>query len=203
MSDDFLGDRRRTGAALRPLAGPPADPEQGFAGVQHRARRIRRRHTAARAASLAAVALVVVGGAVALNRPGRDEVVVGTPSTTLTTAPPTTAPATTATPVTAPPTSPSPVTTPSPGAGAETFTSAGGTVVVRTDASGLVLVSVTPAPGYTVDEQRARPEEIEVRFRSGDDEVRVRVVRRDGRPVLDTDDSDAGDDSRDDAGDDD
>ena len=35
---------------------------------------------------------------------------------------------------------------------------------MRVDAGNLVLVSVRPTAGYTVAEQRARPDDVEVRF---------------------------------------
>jgi hypothetical protein len=49
---------------------------------------------------------------------------------------------------------------------------------VRVDAGSLVLVSARPAAGYVVAEQKARPDDVEVRFEgpAGRTRVRVRLI---------------------------
>ena len=88
-------------------------------------------------------------------------------------------PATTVTPPTAAPSSAPP---PPPSSGPQTYGGLGGQVTVRVDAGNLVLVSVRPAAGYVVAEQRARPDDVEVRFEGSAGRTRVRI-RLDGGVV--------------------
>jgi hypothetical protein len=81
-------------------------------------------------------------------------------------------PATTVTPPTAAPPSAPP---PPPSSGPQTYGGLGGQVTVRVDAGNLVLVSVQPAAGYVVAEQRARPDDVEVRFEGPAGRTRVRI----------------------------
>jgi hypothetical protein len=81
----------------------------------------------------------------------------------------------------APPTAaPSTAPAPPPSSGPQTYGGLGGQVTVRVDAGNLVLVSVRPASGYTVAEQRARPDDVEVRFEGPAGRTRVRIRMEDG-----------------------
>jgi hypothetical protein len=71
---------------------------------------------------------------------------------------------------------------PPPSSGPQTYGGVGGQVTVRVDAGNLVLVSVRPAAGYTVAEQKARPDDVEVRFEGPAGRTRVRI-RLDGGVV--------------------
>jgi hypothetical protein len=83
----------------------------------------------------------------------------------------------------APPTAaPSSSPTAPPSSGPQTYGGLGGQVTVRVDAGNLVLVSVRPTAGYTVAEQRARPDDVEVRFEGPAGRTRVRI-RLDGGVV--------------------
>jgi hypothetical protein len=140
-------------------------------------------------------------------RPGTDGTSPSTPVTTggpastvvtsvtasvATTAPPPSTPsappssagaAPSAAPSAAPPTAAqSSAPSPPPSSGPQTYGGVGGQVTVRVDAGNLVLVSVRPAAGYTVAEQKARPDDVEVRFEGPAGRTRVRI-RLDGGVV--------------------
>jgi uncharacterized membrane protein YgcG len=176
------------------LAGPAVDAEEVEAGLRMvRAgaeRRGARRFlvpAAAGMAAAAAVAAVVVVRAASddddVVRAGRTTVlpavttVPGPASTPSVPAEPTTAPVTT--PIRSPaPTTPAPPVTVAPGpsgplptaappaAQTSTFSCAGGSVTVRWSASALELLGVSPAAGFSVEDQEARPDRIDVRFAS-------------------------------------
>jgi hypothetical protein len=88
-------------------------------------------------------------------------------------------PAATVAPSTAAPSSAPPAP---PSSAPQTYGGLGGQVTVRVDAGNLVLVSVRPAPGYVVAEQRSRPDDVEVRFEGPAGRTRVRI-RLDGGVV--------------------
>ena len=64
---------------------------------------------------------------------------------------------------------------PPPSSGPQTYGGLGGQVTVRVDAGNLVLVSVRPSAGYAVAEQKAEPDDVEVRFEGAAGRTRVRV----------------------------
>jgi hypothetical protein len=81
---------------------------------------------------------------------------------------------------TAPPTSTEP-TAPPPADVTETFPSLGGTITVRLSGGQLQLLSVIPADGYETERQIEKPDDVEVRFVSGNAESRIRVRIIDGQ----------------------
>lgn len=82
-----------------------------------------------------------------------------------TTQPEVTSPPTTRAPVTSPPTTQPAVTTP-PTTVPElkTWTCGGGSVKYRVTSNGLVLAETTPAPGFTISENKAKADEIVIKF---------------------------------------
>ncbi len=82
-----------------------------------------------------------------------------------TTQPEATSPPTTRAPVTSPPTTQPAVTTP-PTTVPElkTWTCGGGSVKYRVTSNGLVLAETTPAPGFTISENKAKADEIVIKF---------------------------------------
>jgi hypothetical protein len=70
---------------------------------------------------------------------------------------------------------PAPTTTPPPADVTETFGSVGGTITVRLSGGQLQLLDATEAAGYTIERQVTKPDDVEVRFVSGDAESRIRV----------------------------
>jgi hypothetical protein len=77
---------------------------------------------------------------------------------------------------------PTPSTTLAPNAsGVQTFTVAGGNVTVDIENGVLTFVRATPNPGFTIDKSETRADRIEVEFRNGDVQSRVRVRFEDGR----------------------
>jgi hypothetical protein len=117
-------------------------------------------------------------------------VVSSVPTSVPTTAPPSSAPSapqasagtipSSAPAAAAPTAAPSSAPSPPPSSGPQTYGGVGGQVTVRVDAGNLVLVSVQPAAGYTVAEQRARPDDVEVRFEGPAGRTRVRIRMNDG-----------------------
>lgn len=99
------------------------------------------------------------------------------------------------TPASPPPASPGRTATPGPsattrppaatGPRTRTFTVAGGTVGVRCDGATPRLLYATPAQGYRVDQSKAEGGRVEVRFRSEEDDSRLRVVCVSGTPTRD------------------
>jgi hypothetical protein len=75
----------------------------------------------------------------------------------------------------APPTAAPTTQSPPPSSGPQTFGGLGGQVTVRVDAGNLVLVSVRPSAGYAVAEQKADPDDVEIRFEGTAGRTRVRV----------------------------
>ena len=69
---------------------------------------------------------------------------------------------------------------PPPSSGPQTYGGLGGQVTVRVDAGNLVLVSVRPSAGYAVAEQKAEPDDVEVRFEGAAGRTRVRVRLENG-----------------------
>ncbi|MCU1361496.1 MAG: hypothetical protein JWN99_2785, partial [Ilumatobacteraceae bacterium] len=55
------------------------------------------------------------------------------------------------------------------------FPSLGGSITVQLSNGQLHLLDVAPAAGYTLDHQDVNSDDIQVRFRSGDLESRIRV----------------------------
>jgi hypothetical protein len=113
-------------------------------------------------------------------------VVTSVPGSVATTAPPLSTPSAPtpsappssvgAAPSAAPPTAAgSSAPSPPPSSGPQTYDGLGGQVTVRVDAGNLVLVSVRPAAGYVVAEQRARPDDVEVQGPAGRTRVRIRL----------------------------
>jgi hypothetical protein len=82
---------------------------------------------------------------------------------------------TTSAPSAAPPPAAPTTQAPPPSSGPQTYGGLGGQVTVRVDAGNLVLVSVRPAAGFAVTEQRARPDDVEVRFEGPSGRTRVRI----------------------------
>lgn len=85
-----------------------------------------------------------------------------------------TAPATTAGASVPPPAAPT-TQPPPPSSGPQTYGGLGGQVTVRVAAGNLVLVGVRPSPGYAVTDQKAEPDEVEVRFEGAAGRTRVRI----------------------------
>jgi hypothetical protein len=90
--------------------------------------------------------------------------------------------------VTSPPAVNPPITAPAtapPTAQTQTFSCAGGSVTVRWTPAGLLLVSVSPAAGWTIEDQVARSDRVEARFGAADQqESELRLRLRDGSPTL-------------------
>jgi hypothetical protein len=85
---------------------------------------------------------------------------------------------------TAPPTSPTVSTTLAPAPDQTTpYTSDGGTITVRFSSGQLELLEVVPAAGYTTEVHTNKPDDVEVRFSNGNDELRIRVRVIDGQMV--------------------
>jgi hypothetical protein len=80
----------------------------------------------------------------------------------------------------APPTAAPTTQGPPPSSGPQTYGGVGGQVTVRVDAGNLVLVAVRPSPGYAVTEQKAEPDDVEVRFEGASGRTRVRIRMEDG-----------------------
>ena len=72
--------------------------------------------------------------------------------------------------------------------GVQTFTVTGGTVTVDVESGVLSLVSATPNAGFVVDKSEAQPDRVEVEFRGGDTQSRVRVRIDGGRLRVETGD---------------
>jgi hypothetical protein len=73
-----------------------------------------------------------------------------------------------------------PSTSPSAEPVEKTLSSAGGVVTVRIEGDIVLLVDASAANGYTSDIRKAGPDEVDVRFESGDAESRVEVRVDDG-----------------------
>ena len=73
---------------------------------------------------------------------------------------------------------------PAPAGNARAFPSAGGTVGVSCSGAVARLVFATPAAGYTLDEQTVAGGDVEVRFESDSNRVRLELAGADGTPVL-------------------
>jgi hypothetical protein len=86
------------------------------------------------------------------------------------------------------PDAPTTSTTIAPVSGVQTFTVTGGTVTVDIEGGNVSLVSVTPAAGFTVDKSEARADRVEVEFRDGQMQSRVRVRLDNGRLRVETGD---------------
>ena len=84
---------------------------------------------------------------------------------------------------------PAPPAPPAPAPVARSFRTAGGDVGVSCDQGVPRLVYATPAQGWAVDDRREAEGRVEVRFRSEDDEVRVRAVCGADGPQAEVDDS--------------
>jgi hypothetical protein len=84
------------------------------------------------------------------------------------------------TPETTPATNPSLTVAPDPGSNS-TYSSDGGRVTVRFQNGQLSLVSYSPVPGFAATVHTNKPDDIEVRFSSDDDDSRIRVRVVDGR----------------------
>ena len=72
--------------------------------------------------------------------------------------------------------------------GVQTFTVTGGTVTVDVEGGVLSLVNATPNTGFVVDKSEARSDRVEVEFRGGDTQSRVRVRIDGGRLRVETGD---------------
>jgi len=105
-------------------------------------------------------------------------------SSSPTTAPPVSTPGTTETPTSVPTTVSTPTTTSAPGL--HTYRSEGGTLTVRFEHGSLSLVSYHANAGYTAELHTNQPDEIEVRFYVGAEEVsRLGVRVENGQLVTD------------------
>jgi hypothetical protein len=90
-----------------------------------------------------------------------------------------TAPATTAGGSVPPPAAPT-TQAPPPSSGPQTYGGLGGQVTVRVNAGNLVLVGVQPSPGFVVTDQKAEPDDVEVRFEGAAGRTRVRIRMENG-----------------------
>jgi hypothetical protein len=61
------------------------------------------------------------------------------------------------------------------------YSSIGGSITVRLSGGQLQLLSVVEADGYDIERQIEKPDDVEVRFVSGDAESRIRVRIVDGQ----------------------
>jgi uncharacterized membrane protein YgcG len=202
--------------ALRQAADPvaPVDTEAALSRVRSRSLVVRRRRATVSGAALV-VAGVAFGSIWLASRPADQTQVdtVSSPTSPISSTLPTTVPTTLATTTpTAPPTigptapgaSPVPApsvptqttTSPRSASGPVTFRGAGGSVTARVQGGVLQLLSVQPAAGYRVSEQRVDPDEIEVRFESDAGRTQVKLRLEQGRisPEVDESSNDEGGD---------
>ncbi len=82
---------------------------------------------------------------------------------------------------------PSKTTQPQPSASA-TFAVAGGTVAASCAGSAITLKSAAPNDGWRVEVHDRGPKELEITFRSGDQETEVKIRCSNGKPVLESHD---------------
>ncbi len=90
-----------------------------------------------------------------------------------------------------------PATAPAPAGPVEvarTWDVSGGQVAAVCTGSTIALLYATPAGGWGVEVEHAGPAEVEVEFRSGDDETRLRAECIGGTPELTRDESGGGSD---------
>ena len=74
-----------------------------------------------------------------------------------------------------------------------TIPTAGGTVVVKYRTGEVVLEAASPAPGYSVEIEKAGPPKVEVEFESVDDKVEVKAEWSDGDLVVEVSEEDHND----------
>ena len=98
---------------------------------------------------------------------------------------PTSGPTPTAPPTTSPPTTGGTVTTTTAAASDPTrsFASVGGVVTVACHGAAIRLVSATASDGWTVSVSKRGPDEVEVKFRAGEQEDELRARCESGQPV--------------------
>jgi hypothetical protein len=77
-----------------------------------------------------------------------------------------------------------PPSSPAAAANVRAFPSAGGTVGMSCSGQVARLLYATPADGYTLDEQSATGDAVEVRFESDSSRVRLELTCRNGAPAL-------------------
>jgi hypothetical protein len=78
-------------------------------------------------------------------------------------------------------------TTAAPADITQPFDSIGGSIVVRLSGGQMTLVSTSATTGYDTELHTEKPDDIEVRFRSGDAESRIRIRLIDGQMVPEID----------------
>ena len=76
----------------------------------------------------------------------------------------------------------------------KTFAVQGGTVAAACTGSSVALKSAQPQDGWRVEVENRGPEELEITFRSGENETEVRIACSAGTPVLHSGGSDDGPD---------
>ena len=89
-------------------------------------------------------------------------------------------------PTTAPPVAVPPPPAPAPAAVARTWNVTGGQVSAECTGTQIVLLSATPQNGWSLEVKHSGPQEIEVKFRQGEDETSVHAVCAAGVPEMAT-----------------
>lgn len=85
--------------------------------------------------------------------------------------------------VSAPATVPASPAPSSPPSSTGTFSTEGGSLAAACDGAAVRLLWASPTSGFAAEIHDAGPDRLEVRFRSDDDETRIRVACVDGAPV--------------------
>ena len=83
-----------------------------------------------------------------------------------------------------PPVAPAPAPAPAPAAVARTWNVSGGQVAAQCTGSQIVLLSATPQNGWSLEVKHSGPEELEVKFRQGEEETSVHAVCVAGVPEV-------------------